>query len=187
MEEKNERCCGNCATFSNEDANGVGWCDNKNKPRSCYQFCKEHKLKQEREVNMKEEYIAQIAKELNEYMDWMKDSSAVNADTLDELIEYSGDIYEAVLDIHLINGDVVTLRNECVDGFEKKQYTGAELFCDLSDGNIIVEIYGYSPKYHSIRIPLTSICWMDAHTEDIDWKEYKLKKENSGKINKGNG
>lgn len=45
MEEKNERCCGNCATFSNEDANGVGWCDKKNKPRSCYQYCKEHKLR----------------------------------------------------------------------------------------------------------------------------------------------
>ena len=52
--EKDERCCGNCATFSNEDTNGVGWCDKKNKPRSCYQFCKEHKLRQERDVNMKE-------------------------------------------------------------------------------------------------------------------------------------
>lgn len=135
---------------------------------------------------MKDEHIAQMAKELKEVFGWMQDSSAVNADTLDELIEYSGDICEVVLDIHLINGDVVTLRNECVDGFEKKQYAGAELFCDLSDGNIIVEIYGYSPKYHSIRIPLTSICWMDAHTEDIDWQKYKLKKENSGKINKGN-
>ena len=180
MEEKNERCCGNCATFSNEDANGVGWCDKKNKPRSCYQFCKEHKLKQEREVNMKEEYIAQIAKELNEYMDWMKDTSAINGETLDELIEYSSDIYEVVLDIHLINGDVVTLRNECVDGFEKKRYTGAELFCDLSDGNIIVEIYSYLPKYHSIRIPLTSICWMDAHAEDINWEKYKRRKEIEG-------
>lgn len=35
---------------------------------------------------MKEEYIAQIAKELNEYMDWMKDTSAINGETLDELI-----------------------------------------------------------------------------------------------------
>lgn len=135
---------------------------------------------------MKAEHIAQMVKELTEYMEWMRDSSAVNAETLDELIEDSGDIYEVILDIHLMNGDVVTLRNECVDGFEKKQYTGAELNCDFSDGNIIAEIYGYSPKYHSIRIPLTSICWMDAHTEDINWEEYKLKKENSGKINKGN-
>ena len=92
--EKDERCCGNCATFSNEDANGVGWCDKKNKPRSCYQFCKEHKLRQEREVNMKEEYIAQIAKELTEYMDWMTDSlsTEVTDAALDELIEEIGDV-----------------------------------------------------------------------------------------------
>lgn len=44
-ENGNERCCGNCVTFSNEDANGDGWCDKKNKPRSCCQYCKEHKLR----------------------------------------------------------------------------------------------------------------------------------------------
>ena len=138
----------------------------------------------EREVNMKDEHIAQMAKELKEVFGWMQDSSAVNADTLDELIEDSGDIYEVILDIHLMNGDVVTFDNDCIGGFEKKQYTGAYLDCDFSDGNIIAEIYEHSPKYHSIRIPLTSICWIDSHTEDIDWKEYKLKKENSGIINK---
>ena len=138
----------------------------------------------EREVNMKDEHIAQMAKELKEVFGWMQDSSAVNADTLDELIEDSGDIYEVILDIHLTNGDVVTFDNDCIGGFEKKQYTGAYLDCDFSDGNIIAEIYVHSPKYHSIRIPLTSICWIDSHTEDIDWKEYKLKKENSGIINK---
>lgn len=140
----------------------------------------------EREANMKDEHIAQMAKELKEVFGWMQDSSAVNADTLDELIEDSGDIYEVILDIHLKNGDVVSLNNDCIGGFEKKQYTGAYLDCDFSDGNIIAAIYEYSPKYHSIRIPLTSICWIDSHTENIDWKEYKLKKENSGKINKGN-
>lgn len=182
MEEESERCCGNCATFSNEDANGVGWCDKKEKPRSCYQYCEEH----ERKVNIKDGHIAQMVKELKEVFEWMQDASAVNADTLDELIEESGDIYEIILDIHLINGEVVTLRNDCVGGFEKKCYTGAYLDCDFSDGNIIAAIYEHSPKFHSMRIPLTSICWMDAHTEDIDWKEYKLKKENNGKINKGN-
>lgn len=136
---------------------------------------------------MKDEHIEQIAKELKEVFEWMQDSSGVNADTLDELIEGSGDIYEVVVDIHLINGDVVTLRNECVDGFERKCYIGANLDCDLSDDNIIAAIYKYSPKYHSIRIPLTSICWIDSHAENIDWKEYKLKKENSGKISKSNG
>ena len=126
---------------------------------------------------MKEEYIAQIAKELTEYMDWMKDSSAVNADTLDELIEDSGDVYEVVVDIHLINGDVVTLRNECLISFDKKHYMGANVVLDLNNGNIIADISVCIPYYRSIKIPLTSICWIDSHIEAINWKKYKRRKK----------
>ena len=134
---------------------------------------------------MKDEHIAQMAKELKEVFRYMQNSSAVNADTLDELIEDSSNTYyEVILDIHLMNGDVVTFDNDCIGGFEKKHYTGAYLDCDFSDGNIIAAIYEDSYEDHSIRIPLTSICWIDSHTEDIDWKEYKFKKENSGIINK---
>ena len=80
----------------------------------------------EREANMKDEHIAQMAKELKNVFGRMQDSSAVNADTLDELIEDSSDTYyEVILDIHLMNGDVVTFDNDCIGGFEKKQYTGA--------------------------------------------------------------
>lgn len=131
----------------------------------------------EREANMKDEHIAQMVKELKDVFGWMQDSSAVNADTLDDLIEYSGDIYEVVVDIHLTNGDVVSLNNDCKGGFEKKQYTGAHLDCDFSNGNIIAAIYVHSPKYHSIRIPLTSICWIDSHAENINWEKYKRLKE----------
>lgn len=126
---------------------------------------------------MKDEHIEQIAKELKDVFGWMRDSSAVNADTLDELIEDSGDIYEVVVDIHLNNGGVVTLNNDCIGGFEKKEYTGAYLDCDFSDGNIIAAIYVHSPKYHSIRIPLTSICWIDSHAKNINWEKYKRLKE----------
>ena len=138
---------------------------------------------------MKDEHIAQIAKELTEYMEWMTDSLSkeVTDAALDDLIEDSGDVYEVVVDIHLINGDVVTLRNECLISFDEKRYMGANVVIDLNNGNIIADISVVIPYYRSIKIPLTSICWIDSHTEDIDWKEYKLKKENSGKINKGNG
>lgn len=136
---------------------------------------------------MKDEHIAQMIKELTEFMEWMKDSSAVNADTLDELIEDSSDIYEVVVDIHLNNGDVVSLNNDCIGGFEKKEYTGAYLGCDFSDGNIMAIIFSYVPTYRVFKIPLTSICWIGAYSKEINWKEYKFKKkENSGKINKGN-
>lgn len=183
--EDNERCCGNCDNFSNEDVNGEGWCDKKNNRSSCDEYCKHHKFK-DRKVNMKDEHIVQMAKELKEVFGWMQDSSAVNADTLDELIEESGDIYEVVVDIHLMNGDVVTFDNDCIGGFEKKEYTGAHLGCDFSDGNIMAIIFSYVPTYRVFKIPLTSICWIGAYSKEINWEEYKLKKENSGKINKGN-
>ena len=127
---------------------------------------------------MNDKYIAQIAKELTDLLDWMRESCISNADvTLDELIECSDDIYEVIADIHLINGDVLNIRNECVRSFEWKRYMGATLEYDFSDGNIIAEIDTLTPEYHSIIIPLTSICWIDSHTEDIDWKAYKRQKE----------
>ena len=127
---------------------------------------------------MNDKYIAQIAKELTDLLDWMRESCISNADvTLDELIECSDDIYEVIADIHLINGDVLNIRNECVRSFEAKEYMGAMSESDFSDGNIIAEIYTYIPEYHSIRIPLTSICWIDSHTENIDWEAYKRQKE----------
>ena len=124
---------------------------------------------------MNDKYIAQIAKELTDLLDWMRESCISNEDvTLDELIECSDDIYEVIADIHLINGDVLNIRNECVRSFEAKKYIGAMSESDFSDGNIIAEIF---LSNHVIKIPLTSICWIDSHTEDIDWEEYKRLKE----------
>ena len=121
---------------------------------------------------MNDKYIAQIAKELTDCLDWMHESCTANADsTLDELIECSDDTYEVIVDIHLINGDVLTIRNECIKSFESKQYSGARLESDFSDGNIIAEIF---LSNHVIKIPLTSICWIDSHTEDIDWEVYEV-------------
>ena len=127
---------------------------------------------------MNDKYIAQIEKELTILLDWMCESCPSNADvTLDELIECSDDIYEVIGDIHLINGDVLTIRNECIRSFEEKRYMGATLESDSGDGNIIVVIHAFNTTSHLISIPLTSICWIDSYTEDIDWKAYKRQKE----------
>ena len=111
----------------------------------------------------------------------MKDPISIVADTnitLDDLIENSGDdAYEIIVDIHLINGDVVTLKNECLRSFEKKRYMGAEIELDSGTGNVIANIYTYDSVYHSISIPISSICWIDSHSEEIDWEEYKRLKE----------
>ena len=52
---------------------------------------------------------------------------------------------------------------------------GAEIELDSEPGNIIVNIYTYDSVYHSISIPISSICWIDSHSEEIDWEEYKEK------------
>ena len=127
---------------------------------------------------MNDKYIAQIAKELTDCFEWMHRAGINNKDvTLDELIECIYDAYEVIVDIHLINGDVLTIRNECVRSFEAKEYMGATLESDSGDGNIIVEIQTFNHISHFISIPLTSICWIDSYTEDIDWKAYKRQKE----------
>ena len=131
---------------------------------------------------MKDEHIAQMAKELTEYMEWMTDSLSkeVTDAALDDLIEDSGDVYEVIVDIHLINGDVVTLRNECLISFDEKRYMGANVVLDLNNGNIIADISVCIPYYRSIKIPLTSICWIDSYTESVNWKKYKRRKEIEG-------
>ena len=129
---------------------------------------------------MSDKYIEQIVKELNDRYEWMKDPISIVADTnitLDDFIENSEDVYEIIVDIHLINGDIVTIKNECLRSFEWKRYMGAEIELDSGPGNIIVNIYTYESVYHSISIPISSICWIDSHSEEIDWEEYKRQKE----------
>ena len=129
---------------------------------------------------MSDKYIEQIAKELNDKYEWMKDTISIVADTnitLDDLIENSDDVYEVIVDIHLINGDVVTIKNECLRSFERKRYMGAEIELDSGTGNIMVNIYTYGSVYNSISIPISSICWIDSHSEEIDWEAYKRLKE----------
>lgn len=42
--KKNEKCCGNCHWFDNEDVYGVGWCCNNEHESSCDQVCDEHEF-----------------------------------------------------------------------------------------------------------------------------------------------
>ena len=41
---KEEKCCGNCIWFDNEDVYGVGWCSNNEHESSCDQLCDEHEF-----------------------------------------------------------------------------------------------------------------------------------------------
>ena len=41
---KQQRCCGNCHRFDNEDVCGVGWCSNNEHESSCDQVCDKHEF-----------------------------------------------------------------------------------------------------------------------------------------------
>lgn len=41
---KEEKCCGNCHWFGNEDIYGVGWCINNEHETSCDKVCKKHEF-----------------------------------------------------------------------------------------------------------------------------------------------
>lgn len=36
---KNERCCGNCCSFTNEDIYGYGYCEHYENPTECFDSC----------------------------------------------------------------------------------------------------------------------------------------------------
>ena len=57
---------------------------------------------------------------------------------------------------------------------------GANVVLDLNNGNIIADISVAIPYYRSIKIPLTSICWIDSRTENVNWEKYKRRKEIGG-------
>lgn len=133
--------------------------------------------------NITAKHIKQLAEEITEVMESLKIDSPYKSDiTLDDLIKRPVSYCEIFVDIHLINGDVVTLRNDCIGGFEHKRYTGATLDSDFSDGEIMLKVSTYGDDVHVMAIPLTSICWIDSRHELVDWKAYKIKaKRKNGK------
>ena len=41
----NDKCCGNCLHFHNEDTGGNGWCYKRDIAKHCSQNCLQHELK----------------------------------------------------------------------------------------------------------------------------------------------
>lgn len=45
MAKKEEKCCGNCFWFDNEDAEGAGWCIDNQEETSCDLVCDNHNFR----------------------------------------------------------------------------------------------------------------------------------------------
>lgn len=113
-----------------------------------------------------------LKKELEALGEWMQDATPQcpeeGLNTLREhvfdFIKDDGEYLNVTVDIHIKNGETVTLTNKCWLSLLKQQYVGARI--DI-DENVVMIFY----DSHRTTIPLQSISWIDAHYEAVDWEE----------------
>lgn len=118
-----------------------------------------------------------IIKEMKDYGAWMVDSAGHDCGcSINDLMEDSGDIYEVVVDIHLTNGDCVTVRNRCEESYLRQMYCGDTIeYCEIVEPKGFTVNYWRDEEYHQLNIPVSSICWIDGHTEEVNWHSVRSK------------
>lgn len=88
-----------------------------------------------------------------------------------ELAKHRDDIYEVFVDIHLTNGDVITLRNWCEDSYRQKRYMGDSIeYLDEDEVDIMGLIQQDANRdMNQISLPLSSVCWINQRVKDVQW------------------
>lgn len=138
--------------------------------------------------------LLQLRNELEESSCWMKDSTTQHPDSIqklehdiDGLAKDCGDIYEVFVAIYLKNGNVISLRNKCLESYIEDDYVGDRLYFTYQNEEILfVDFNDSAGMFHQMRIPLSSICFIDQWDKHIDWKSEKrhiieeIKKRNPG-------
>lgn len=143
-------------------------------------------------VNLKVKYMTKtertsLAGLVKDLAEWMEDSSGFDEKNISivDLIEDNGDIYEVIVVIHLMNGEQITLRNHCYESFTGKRYCGDVMFyqgrADLSltiEDDDYIEIDIVDSPYLRFFIPLSSICYIETRSVDLNWSNlYKYRRE----------
>ena len=117
-----------------------------------------------------------LIKEIEDSRQWMMDSSGYDETniTIADLIEDDGDIYEAFVAIHLMNGECILLRNHCYESFVSKKYFGdhAMYDCVTDDDCIEVSCYDFDAidSAHEFQVPLSSICCIETYHIRLNWQ-----------------
>ena len=128
-----------------------------------------------------------LIEEIKSYRKWMEDSSGYEETKIDisEQAEYDidYDICEIFVTLHLINGEQIALRNHCYESFTTKRYFGDKIEYWDTLPHDVVEVYYHDEddKYHQCRVPVSSICYINAYAVPLNWSnlyEYVWKKEN---------
>lgn len=115
-----------------------------------------------------------LLKEIKEAHDWMVDSAGQGVEaTPEELAKESGDIYEVIVSIYLVNGELVILRNKCKESYIRDCYVGDNIYVD--DNVVYAEYDDSQNRFHQVRINPEHIVMLDMYTEEVDWKNVKKK------------
>lgn len=117
--------------------------------------------------------------ELKDLAEWMQ-NSAPNFDvkeygSLEEQIKSlnqdSGDFYEVIIEIHFNNGRYITLHNQAFETLVQDSYIGDEIDATSKDTVIGVTYIDSETDYTQMVIPISSICYISAYTQEIKWQE----------------
>lgn len=117
--------------------------------------------------------------ELKDLAEWMQ-NSAPNFDvkeygSLEEQIKSlnqdSGDFYEVIIEIHFNNGRYITLHNQAFETLVQDSYIGDEIDATSKDTVIGVTYIDSETDYTQMVIPISSICYIPAYTQEIKWQE----------------
>lgn len=117
-----------------------------------------------------------LIKEIEDSRQWMMDSSGYDETniTIADLIEDDGDIYEAFVAIHLINGECILLRNHCFQSFVGKTYFGDYAMHDCVTDDDCIEVVCYdfdaNASVHDFQVPLSSICCIETYHIRLNWQ-----------------
>lgn len=113
---------------------------------------------------------------IEECRKWMMDSSGYEQEntTIADLIEDDGDIYEAFVAIHLINGECILLRNHCFRSFVGKTYFGDHAMYDRVRDDDCIDVvcfdFDANDSVHDFEVPLSSICCIETYHIRLNWQ-----------------
>ena len=125
----------------------------------------------------KEQY--ELLLELKDLAEWMQNSApgfdVEEYRSLEEQIkslnQESGDFYEVIIEIHFNNGRYITLHNQAFETLVQDSYVGDEIDATSKDTVIGVTYIDSETDYTQMVIPISSICYISAYTQEIKWQE----------------
>lgn len=117
--------------------------------------------------------------ELKDLAEWMQNSApgfdVKEYGSLEEQIKSlnqdSGDFYEVIIEIHFNNGRYIILHNQAFEALVEDSYIGDEIDATSKDTVIGVTYTDPETDYTQMVIPISSICYISAYTQEIKWQE----------------